>query len=274
MKQPLVSVIVPIYNVGGYLKRAVHSILEQSYENLEVILVDDGSTDGCSEIVDEFARVDKRVVAIHQKNAGQSSARNAGIEIARGEFLSFVDGDDEIREDFVEKLMEAIDDKALAVCGMLYRRLATNSEKFVYIRKIHERRKNESLAAYVLYLLTVDGRMYSSVNKLYRTKVIKKNKLEFLKNLNFAEDTKFVLDYLKYAEGEIGFVLEPLYIYNFGTETSTVKKSGAVWDNWQKSYENLREWVGDDLGLVEKILLKAVLARWKVSYWRTVSGAK
>ena len=274
MKKPLVSVIMPIYNVGEYLRRAVHAVLEQSYENLEVILVDDGSTDGCSEIIDEFARVDKRVVAIHQKNAGQSAARNAGIKIAKGEFLSFVDGDDEIREDFVEKLVSEIDGKALAVCGMLYRRLGSGSEKSVYVRKIHKRRENESLAAYILYLLTVDGRMYSSVNKLYRAEVVRANGLKFEVGSNFAEDTKFVLDYLKCAEGEIGFVLEPLYIYNFGTETSTVKKSGAVWENWQKSYDNLREWAGKDLDLVEKILLKTVLARWKVSYWRTVGGAK
>ena len=274
MKKPLVSVIVPIYNVGDYLRRSVCSILEQSYENLEVILVDDGSTDGCNKIVDEFARVDKRVVAIHQKNAGQSSARNAGIKAAHGEFLSFIDGDDEIQEDFVEKLVEAMNGKALAVCGMIYRRLMSGSEKRVYVRRIHKRRKNESLAAYILYLLTVDGRMYSSVNKLYRADVVRKNKLKFEEGRNFAEDTKFVLDYLKYAEGEIGFALEPLYIYNFGTETSTVKKSGAVWENWQKSYDDLREWVGDKPSLAEKILLKTVLARWRVSHWRTANGAK
>ena len=90
----LISVIIPIYNVEKYLRRCVDGILSQTYRNLEVILVDDESPDGCGAICDEYAAKDDRVVVIHQKNKGLSGARNAGIDMAKGEYLAFVDSED------------------------------------------------------------------------------------------------------------------------------------------------------------------------------------
>lgn len=92
--QDLISVIVPVYKVEKYLKRCVDSILAQTYPCLEVILVDDGSPDGCPAICDEYAREDRRVRVIHKENGGLSDARNAGIDAAKGKFLGFVDSDD------------------------------------------------------------------------------------------------------------------------------------------------------------------------------------
>lgn len=103
----LISVIVPVYKVEQYLKRCVDSILAQTYQNLEIILVDDGSPDLCGSMCDEFQQKDSRIVVIHQKNGGLSNARNAGIEIAKGSFLAFVDSDDYIAPDFVESLYRA-----------------------------------------------------------------------------------------------------------------------------------------------------------------------
>lgn len=106
--EALISVIIPIYNVETYLKRCVDGILGQTYRNLEVILVDDESPDGCGAICDAYAEKDARVVVIHQKNAGLSGARNAGIDIARGDYLVFVDSDDYVTEDFIVRLYEAL----------------------------------------------------------------------------------------------------------------------------------------------------------------------
>ena len=86
-KEPMVSVIVPIYNVEKYLKRCIDSILNQTYKNLEIILVDDGSPDKCPEICDEYAKKDDRIIVIHNKNGGVSSARNAGLDIAKGKYF-------------------------------------------------------------------------------------------------------------------------------------------------------------------------------------------
>ena len=108
--QPLISVIVPIYKVEEYLYKCVKSILAQTYTNLEIILVDDGSPDNCPAICDEFAAKDSRVTVVHKKNGGVSSARNVGLDTATGEYIGFVDGDDYIEPTMYETLYKYIVD--------------------------------------------------------------------------------------------------------------------------------------------------------------------
>ncbi len=109
MKQnPLISVIVPVYNVLEYLPRCVQSIMEQTYSNIEILLVDDGSTDGTGQLCDELALKDDRIKVFHKENGGSSSARNLGISYAKGEYLGFVDSDDYIDATMYEKLYNAI----------------------------------------------------------------------------------------------------------------------------------------------------------------------
>ena len=103
-ERPLISVIVPIYGVEKYLEQCLDSILNQTYQKLEIILIDDGSPDRCGEICDRYARQDHRIKVIHQSNAGLSAARNAGMDIATGEYISFIDSDDYIDPHFYEKM--------------------------------------------------------------------------------------------------------------------------------------------------------------------------
>ena len=104
METELISVIVPVYNVERYLRRCVDSILHQTYQDLEVLLVDDGSTDASGAICDEYAAQEERVTAVHQKNGGLSAARNAGLERAQGTYLCFVDSDDFLDSRMLETL--------------------------------------------------------------------------------------------------------------------------------------------------------------------------
>lgn len=108
MSEDLISIIVPVYNIEGYLPKCLETIEAQTYRNLEIILVDDGSTDHSGDICDEFARKDKRVIVVHQNNLGLWAARNAGQRIAQGRFLMFIDGDDYIHLDTVKTLHQAI----------------------------------------------------------------------------------------------------------------------------------------------------------------------
>lgn len=108
MHSPLVSIIIPIYKVEPYLRRCLDSIVNQTYTNLEIILVDDGSPDECPTICDEYAAKDNRIVVIHKENGGLSDARNAGLDICRGEYVSFVDSDDWLADSFVCNLTQAI----------------------------------------------------------------------------------------------------------------------------------------------------------------------
>lgn len=270
---PKVSVIVPIYNTAKYLPACLDSIINQTHQNLEIILVDDGSTDSSPEIIKKYASKDRRIKVITQTNQGQSTARNSGLKNSTGEYISFVDSDDEIKPTFIEKLLSAHNGHTtLSVCGIHYKRLKSQSTNNVYVNQLRPRHPKESREAYVLYLLAIDGRMYSSVNKLYRTDIAKT--LKFDTRLNFAEDTKFVLDYLKKAKGEISFILEPLYIYNFGTETSTMRSVSINWQNWQTSYHNLITWLGPHPTLHEKFWLHLVHLRWRISYLRSKRRAK
>lgn len=118
MNYPLISIIVPIYNVEIYLRRCVDSILGQTYPNIEVLLVDDGSPDKCGTICDEYSNQDKRVIVIHRENGGLSAARNSGIEASHGEYIGFVDSDDYISPTMYEQLYNDIihHDTLLAFC--------------------------------------------------------------------------------------------------------------------------------------------------------------
>jgi glycosyltransferase involved in cell wall biosynthesis len=106
MPEPLISVIMPVYNVEPYIRKSIDSVVNQTYKDLEIILIDDGSTDSSGKICDEYAVKDKRIVVIHQENAGVSVARNRGLLIFRGEYLAFVDSDDYIDQDMIEVLYQ------------------------------------------------------------------------------------------------------------------------------------------------------------------------
>lgn len=119
LDSPKISVIVPVYKVEPYLRKCLDSIVDQTYENLEIILVDDGSPDNCGAICDEYAAWDERIRVIHQKNGGLSAARNAGLRIATGNYLGFVDSDDWVEPKMFEELFQGLTQAQadIAVCG-------------------------------------------------------------------------------------------------------------------------------------------------------------
>ena len=114
-----ISVIVAIYNIEQYLVKCIESLINQTYDNLEIILMDDGSTDASGEICDEYAKMDKRIKVVHQKNQGLSVVRNNGIKMATGKYVILVDGDDFVERKYVERLFRQLDknDADIAVCG-------------------------------------------------------------------------------------------------------------------------------------------------------------
>lgn len=122
-EESLISIIVPIYKVKEYLDECINSIIKQTYSNIELILVDDGSPDECPKMCDEWAMKDDRIKVIHKKNGGLSSARNAGLDMAQGEYISFVDSDDFICQNALLDLYDRIknDESVGIVSGMIYR---------------------------------------------------------------------------------------------------------------------------------------------------------
>lgn len=282
--KPLISVIIPIYNTGDSAVKLLDKLTKQSYENLEIICVDDGSKDGSFDLVAEFVRQSKlknknlNMTILCQKNQGAAGARNLGLKKASGEYVTFIDSDDEVKKTHIEDLLKSLEKdpkNALSVCGYVYRRLRMQTEKNFFTNEIWTGLEEINFRAYILSLLASDGRMYAAINKMFRLSVIKKAKVEFPVGWDFAEDTMFVLRYLKAAEeagfNRIGMVLKANYIYNYGTETSTVASSSMNFSNWQKSFQNITKWAEDknDSAEIKKLKqkwLKKLYLRFKISH--------
>ena len=282
--KPLISVIIPIYNTGDSAVKLLNKLTKQSYENLEIICVDDGSKDGSFDLTAEFIRQSElknknlNMTILRQKNQGAAGARNLGLKKASGEYVTFIDSDDEVKKTHIEDLLKSLEKdqrNALSVCGYVYRRLRMQTEKNFFTNEIWTGLEEVNFRAYILSLLASDGRMYAAINKMFRLSVIKKAKVEFPVGWDFAEDTMFVLRYLKVAEeagfNRIGMVLKANYIYNYGTETSTVASSSMKFSNWQKSFQNIAKWAENknDSAEIKKLKqkwLKKLYLRFKISH--------
>lgn len=163
----MISVIVPCYNVAPYLERCVNSLTAQTYSDLEIILVDDGSTDRTGEVCDRLIEYDSRIKVIHKENGGLSDARNAGIDIARGEFYSFIDGDDFIETDAYEVMMKEMDAPQVSIVAGGF--IVTDIEGNTHISMSPER---QCLTKEDAFLDLLGGHNYitqSSCNKLFRS---------------------------------------------------------------------------------------------------------
>lgn len=136
LQKPLVSIVVPVYNVEKYLCECIDSICNQSYLNLDIILIDDGSTDGGPAICDSYARRDKRITVVHQKNQGLSVARNTGLKFIKGEILAFVDSDDKVEEDFIKKAVGILEKRNLDV--LIFETWLIDEESRVIGTRFHE----------------------------------------------------------------------------------------------------------------------------------------
>ena len=282
--KPLISVIIPIYNTGDSAVKLLNKLTKQSYENLEIICVDDGSKDGSFDLVAEFIRQSSlknknlNMTILRQKNQGAAGARNLGLKKASGEYVTFIDSDDEVKKTHIEDLLKSLEKdprNALSVCGYVYRRLRMQTEKNFFTNEIWTGLEEVNFRAYIVSLLASDGRMYAAINKMFRLSVIKKAKVEFPVGWDFAEDTMFVLRYSKAAEeagfNRIGMVLKANYIYNYGTETSTVASSSMKFSNWQKSFQNIATWAEDkkDSAEIKKLKqkwLRKLYLRFKISH--------
>lgn len=206
---PKISIIVPIYNVEKYLEKCIQSILNQTFSNFELILVNDGSTDSCGEICDKYKKIDDRIIVIHKVNGGISSARNAGIDIARGEYIGFIDSDDYIHE----KMYEILYNNAIKYNSdivMCKERKVYEEEKINQNYKINEFNiKQFSNIEALKKLYEVRTTFVYVWNKLY-----KRNLFE---NLRYPDgkiyEDEFIAPKLIYKSNIITYVESELYFY-------------------------------------------------------------
>ena len=243
-KNQLVSIIVPMYNAEKYMSECLDSLINQDYENLEIVLVDDGSTDKTLKICNEYAKKDKRVKVIHQKNSGVSEARNNGINKSTGEYITFVDSDDFIAKDFISYYVELINktnaDIALSRMPVKYRtgeskQVLNNEEKIEVIT-------GKECALEMLYYKI----FIASWNKLFKRKLLVDNNILFNKNIHFGEGFNYSVDAFLKAN-KVCITSLNKYYYRVDNESSVMTKfslnqiTGSIGaqKHLQEKYDNI-----------------------------------
>ena len=212
MTFPLISIIIPIYKVEQYLRRCLDSVVNQTYANLDIILVDDGSPDNCPQICDDYAAKDNRIAVIHKKNGGLSDARNAGLDICKGKFISFVDSDDWIDLNYVKVLFDLLTATNTDISiGNFFK---TDGTKKAPTFPIQHRTLNPTEA--IIYCTRGSSPAFAiSCSKLY--------KKELFDNLRFPvgkyHEDEFTTYLLFYKSASIAYTSQVLYYY-YSRETS------------------------------------------------------
>ena len=217
---PQVSVIVPVYNMENYLSNCINSILDQTFSDFELILVNDGSQDSSNEICNEFARKDNRIIVIHKKNEGVSSARNTGLNKAIGKYVCFVDSDDTVDNDYIEKMYQlAVDNNAdLTICGL---KMFSNGKQTDFGSDNFGLYKIDNFKMLFLDLLK-SSYLNFVFSKLYKSEMIK-NEVYFDQSIDIGEDTLFILKVLNKIQRVYISNDKPYNYYLHGTTTLTHK---------------------------------------------------
>lgn len=206
MSHKLVTVIVPVYNSEKYLERCLDSVINQTYKDLEIILVNDGSTDRSSIICERFSQLDDRIIIVNKENGGQASARNRGLEIAKGDFIGFVDSDDWIELEMYEKLVASIEGHDLCVCGRFNINEISGSKTEVFSSNNPVELNQEELIRRFLLTDKIDG---SPCDKLFKKQLIGKTRFP---EGYICEDLPFVFNVLLRCRSAIQIGV-PLYNY-------------------------------------------------------------
>lgn len=203
----LISIVVPIYNVEKYLRKSIESLINQTYKNIEIILVDDESPDDCPQICDEYEKKDSRVIVIHQKNKGLSGARNTGIKKATGKYIMFHDSDDTLEPNCVEELYKLIKDKKtkISVCGKYYefedgKKICKYKDNFIKVYDLET--AIEEMNKFYYFDMSACGKLYKK--SIFNNIIFPVGKL--------SEDY-FVMYKLFIKSGKIAYTTKPMYNY-------------------------------------------------------------
>ncbi len=233
-----ISIIVPVYNARATLNRCVDSLRGQTHENIEILLVNDGSKDDSLAICQSLAREDERIRVIDKPNGGVSSARNAGLEEATGEIVMFCDSDDWVEPDW---------------CGCMYDHFVPGSLTVCEIQRSDVPREDHPNPMEIVdrkHYLHHRMLMCSPINKLFSRRVIRENNLRFPPDLSLGEDFVFCLQYLCAISGDVRFVYRELYHYDTSNENSLSKRAPAL-EQCEKFYRSVTDAM-DILGALDE----------------------
>ena len=259
---PFFSVIVPVYNAEKYIERCLCSISNQSFQDIEILVINDGSSDRSLDAAKEYAKSDSRIKIFSQDNQGGSAARTLGIEKASGEYICFVDADDYIESTMIEKLLQASDTKILGVCNYVHNdspiKILRNMPRNSYLKTGADLYKD--------FLVGELGKQigFSSWNKMFSLKVIRKHGIRFPKDVAIGEDMIFVLRYLCYIE-QIRCIDEGLYHYHIYDTSAMNAAVRNYLPEYCRTLQALRQMDPD-----KQILKDDTVARWAIEVFAII----
>lgn len=241
MSQPLISVIIPIYKVEQYLRQCIDSVIAQSYDNLDIILVDDGSPDASPAICEEYATSDNRIRVIHKSNGGISDARNVGIGASWGEYIFFLDADDYIAPNCIQELVDTSSSGAFVISGYKLDYSANNTI-------IEANQTYNNYLSIKEYLADFHNLFATKFNyawgKLYKREILITNKITFSTEISLAEDLLFNLEYYRYCNNGITAIHYDGYYYRqHGSSTLSKKFDKRMFDWNELSYNAVRKFL-------------------------------
>ena len=257
-----ISIIMPVYNAEKYLNRSIESIMNQTYNNIEIILVNDGSTDNSLEICTSYQEKDKRIKLINQENKGVSFARNKGIDEATGDYIMFIDSDDYIEKNMIEDMVAKItkDDIDLVISGIkmnyIRKGQVVGEEKYQLKDKMYsiEEMLNDILID--IDLICICG----PCCKLYKTEILKNSKIKFTNEFTMGEDTWYNLDYIDACTGKV-VTMSNIY-YNYMRENPN-----SLFTKYYDDYIKITEKVYNKfLNLLERKANNETVDRYKKTY--------
>lgn len=219
MGDPLISVIVPIYNVEKYLEKCIESIISQSYKNLEILLVNDGSPDSSKDICEKYQKIDPRIILINKKNGGLSSARNAGLKIAKGEIIVCVDSDDWIHEEMIQTMYKNLEeyDADLSVCNFEIKEANGKKCSKTFTQKIELLNQEQAMQ----YAILPEKYYGFAWNKMYRKSILQD--MLYDETIRKGEDSPFTCEYISKCS-KVVYQDIPLYYYRQDTVSITRSK--------------------------------------------------
>ncbi|MDD7601318.1 MAG: glycosyltransferase family 2 protein, partial [Firmicutes bacterium] len=242
-----ISIIIPVYNTSSYLGKAIESTLNQTYQNIEIIIIDDGSTDGSDAICDEYASKYSNISVIHSPNQGVSAARSKGIERATGDYVMFVDSDDWIEDTICDVLLSAMHKYRAesAMCGYVREYPSNSLPKYIF----NENRVMSGTEIQQILCGPLSEQLKAPENidclncipfKLYPLHAVKKAKMIDIKEVGTAEDLLFNLDAFGHISSCV-YVNKPLYHYRKNVETSiTTAYKPDLPEKWNRLFEKIK----------------------------------
>ena len=253
----LVSIILPVYNVEQYLDECIQSLLEQSHKNIEIIFVDDGSTDNSSKILDDYKRKDSRIKVYHKQNGGVSSAKNVGLKHATGEYITFVDPDDYVSPDYVEYLLHLI---------------KNNDADIAYTRYFFDNYNNKQVKEEDINIIDYDMALYEILtyqisvavwNKIYKKDLLLNNNIRFYEDVFMGEGFNFNILAFKNSN-KIAVSNRKIYFYRRDNNNSaTTKFKIEKWKNALFAIERIKENLKDND--TKKIKDALLFAEWRTN---------